>query len=305
MTRTDLGADRRDERVERVLEILEPEPGAMGARRAHDDAPQGSAMATPGPWDLVADAYAEEVVPWGEHFAGIALDLADLGAPARIVDVATGPGTLALLAARRGLTVSALDFSAAMIAALRRRADDAALDMADVRVGDGQALPWDDDRFDGAFSMVGLVFFPDRAAGFREMRRVLRPGGRAVVSSNAELPPVFLDMLKAISGLMPDLPLSGGKMPLADADDLAAEMDAAGFAQVSIETVHHTITNPSVEALWAKSQGSAAPLVLLRQRVGDATWAELSAAILARLREEYGEGPVDEPYVAHLGIGTK
>ena len=262
-------------------------------------------MASPEPWDLVADGYAQEIVPWGEHFADIALELAHLTAPAHIVDVATGPGTLALLAARRGLAVSALDFSEAMIAALRRRADEAGLEIADVRVGDGQALPWDDDSFDAAFSMAGLIFFPDRDAGFRELRRVLRPGRRAVVSSNADLPPIFLDMLEAISGLLPDLPLSGGKMPLADADEFAAEMSAAGFGDVRIETAHHTIVDPSIEAFWDKTQRAAAPLVLLRDRLGDERWAEIAGEVLARLRERHGDGPVDEVYVAHLGIGSK
>jgi ubiquinone/menaquinone biosynthesis C-methylase UbiE len=58
-----------------------------------------------------------------------------------------------------------------MSANLRRRADELGLAIADVRVGDGQDLPFDDDVFDGAFSLVGPVFFPDRAAGFRELRR--------------------------------------------------------------------------------------------------------------------------------------
>jgi SAM-dependent methyltransferase len=277
----------------------------MEDRRGRDSTRQSGPMASPEPWDLVADAYAEEVVPLGEHFAGIAIDLAGLSAPARIVDVATGPGTLALLAARRGLTVSALDFSPAMIAALRRRADEAGFDIDDAQVGDGQALPWDDDRFDAAFSMAGLIFFPDRGAGFRELRRVLRPGRSAVVSSSAELPPIFVDVLEAISRLLPDLPISGGRMPLADADEFAAEMDAAGFDRVRIETVSHTIENASVEAFWVKTQRSAAPLVLLRERLADEAWAGLSAEVLARLRESHGDGPVDEHYVAHLGVGSK
>ena len=277
----------------------------MEDRPGRDSIRQSGPMASPEPWDLVADAYAEEVVPLGEHFAGIAIDLVELSAPAHIVDVATGPGTLALLAARRGLSVSALDFSPAMIAALRRRADEAGFDIDDARVGDGQALPWDDDRFDAAFSMAGLIFFPDRDAGFRELRRVLRPGGSAVVSSSAELPPIFVDVLEAISRLLPDLPISGGRMPLADADEFAAEMDAAGFDRVRIETVSHTIENASVEAFWVKTQRSAAPLVLLRERLGDEAWAGLSADVLARLRESHGDGPVDEHYVAHLGFGSK
>ncbi len=100
-------------------------------------APVGGPLANHEPWDLVADAYAADLMPWAEHFAAEALELAALPASSNIVDVAAGPAP-ALLAAREGATASAIDFSPAMIANLRRRAVEAGLsDMADVRVGDG------------------------------------------------------------------------------------------------------------------------------------------------------------------------
>lgn len=136
----------------------------------------GNPLASAGTWDLVADAYAADLLPWAEHFAREALRLAALPPEPHIVDVACGPGTLALLAAREGARVSAIDFSPQMIANLNRRAEEAGLSLVDARVGDGQNLPFDDKSFDGAFSIVGLVFFPDRDAGFRELYRVLKPG---------------------------------------------------------------------------------------------------------------------------------
>src|SRR5699024_11098930 len=94
-----------------------------------------------------------------------------------VLDVACGPGTLTLLAAAAGATVTALDFSSPMIAQLRTRA--AALDLAsavEVHEGGGQRLPFASAVFDAAFSMFGLMFFPDRHAGLRELARVLKPG---------------------------------------------------------------------------------------------------------------------------------
>ncbi|HEX2234838.1 MAG TPA: methyltransferase domain-containing protein [Actinomycetota bacterium] len=51
------------------------------------------------------------------------------------------------------------------------------------REGDGTALDLPDDRFDLVYCQQGLQFFPDRASGAREMRRVLVDGGRAVVAT--------------------------------------------------------------------------------------------------------------------------
>lgn len=83
-------------------------------------------------------------------------------------------------------------------------------------MADGQALPFDDNIFDGAFSLAGLIFFPDRAAGFRELRRVLRPGRRAVVSSIASVQGPLGRVLDAIRAMLPGLPSAGGNGPLGD-----------------------------------------------------------------------------------------
>ena len=69
--------------------------------------PAPTPLEKPEPWDLVADAYAVEAVPAVfAHFAEAALRLADLPPAARVVDVACGPGTLALAAAPRAAHVA-------------------------------------------------------------------------------------------------------------------------------------------------------------------------------------------------------
>src|SRR5688572_30230273 len=112
-----------------------------------------SPFSTPLAWDLVSGPYAEEIVDLLAPFSADALRLVDAPAGARIVDVACGPGTLSVQAARAGYVVEALDFSPEMIARFRARA--AGLPNVSVREGDGQALPWEDGRFGGGFSMFG------------------------------------------------------------------------------------------------------------------------------------------------------
>lgn len=264
----------------------------------------GSPLASVEPWDLVADAYTADLVSWGEHFARHALQLASLPPSPYIVDVACGPGTLALLAAREGAIVSAIDFSTSMVANLKRRADEAGLAIADVRVGDGQDLPFEENSFDGAFSMVGLMFFPDRAAGFRELLRVLRHGRRAVVSSIAKIPDQAALVFEGISTVLPNLP-TGGNAPLSDPDEFTHEMSIAGFREVTVHTISQTVTTPTLAEYWEKTQRSAAPVALLRRRLSEERWAEVSAGVLNQLYNSLGDGPVKEIYTMHLGVGIK
>jgi SAM-dependent methyltransferase len=220
-----------------------------------------------------------------------------------VLDVATGPGTLALIAAAEGARVSALDFSPQMIEQLRRRAQ--GVPDLDVRVGDGQALPFADGAFDGAFSMFGLMFFPDRVRGFRELARVLRPGRRAVVSSWAPFEGPFAHVMEAIRTMLPGLPFGQGKAPLGARDEMAAEMAAGGFARVDVHEVTHTLVAPSLDLFWSTVQRTTAPVVLLRRRLGEAKWAEVSAGVLDQLRSRCGDGPVAAVGRAWLGVGVK
>ena len=264
-----------------------------------------SPLALPEPWTLVADAYTAEMEPQFALYARDALALAALPVGARVLDVATGPGTLAMLAAGAGHTVSAIDFSPSMIDNFRARLAAPGAPAIDVRVGDGQALPFDDATFDGAFSMFGLMFFPDRAVGFRELRRVLRPGGRAIVSSWAPFLGVFSTLFETIRALLPDVPFAGGKPPLGTADEMSAEMAAAGFGGVTVHTVAHTLRAPSLAQFWASVQRTNVQLVLLQRRLGAERWAEVGAGIHDRLRAQLGDGEVSAVGTAFLGVGTR
>lgn len=268
------------------------------------DAPKPSPLASPEPWSLVADDYTSELLPMFELFSNDALALGPTPEGARLLDVAAGPGTLTLLAARSGRVLSAIDFSPEMVKNLKRRLSDAQLS-ADVRLGDGQALPWGAAEFDAAFSMFGLMFFPDRARGFGELHRVLKPGGVAVVSSWAPFHGIFKSVMGAMREILPDIAFGSGKGPLGDADEFAAELAAAGFRDVTVTPRTHTLSAESPAELWASFQRTTAPIVLLKTRLGDAKWREVTRGVLERLEAEYGTGRVDVTSTAHLGSGKK
>jgi ubiquinone/menaquinone biosynthesis C-methylase UbiE len=294
---------RKSDGPSNLRSLLDRKP----SRRTHarmSDAPKPGPLASPEPWSLVADDYTLELLPMFERFSRDALALAPTKAGARVLDVAAGPGTLTLMAAEAGCSVAAIDFSPEMVKNLKRRLNGAQLG-ADARLGDGQELPWGDAEFDAAFSMFGLMFFPDRGRGFRELYRTLKPGGTAVVSSWAPFHGIFASIMAAMREVLPEIPFGSGKGPLGDPAELLAEMSAAGFSEVKATPITHTWSAESPAEVWSQSQRTTAPIVLLKRHLGEAKWVEVTRGVRERLESQYGTGTVEVTTTALLGSGKK
>lgn len=267
--------------------------------------PQPSPLATPFAWNLVAADYALDIVPIFTYYAEKAVALAKVGSGSRVLDVAAGPGTLAFVAAAANARVTAIDFSPEMLEKLRARAAREGVAI-EARSGDGQALPFENAQFDHVFSMFGLMFFPDRAQGFRELRRVLVPGGCAVVSSwvpSARVP-LFGRVWGALREFLPSLPLGGSVAPLAIPEDCLAEMREGGFEDVEVIEVTHTQRYSSMRELWEGMTRTTAPIALLRDKMPN-EWPRVEAGVLGRLLDEFGEGPQELPVPANLIVGKR
>jgi ubiquinone/menaquinone biosynthesis C-methylase UbiE len=115
-------------------------------------------------------------------FEPYARDLAAKLAPTRLLETAAGTGVATRALARAlpaGTTIVATDLNRPMLdlAAARLETAEVAWQQADALV-----LPFADGTFDAVACQFGAMYFPDRAAAYREARRVLRRGGRLVLS---------------------------------------------------------------------------------------------------------------------------
>jgi SAM-dependent methyltransferase len=108
------------------------------------------------------------------------LDLAGTLAGRDVLDVGCGDGAYAMAAARSGARVTAVDRSASVVEAARRRARDEGLAVA-FEVADARSLPFPAGCFDVVLAVTVLCFVPDPALAVAEMARVLRPGGVLVL----------------------------------------------------------------------------------------------------------------------------
>jgi demethylmenaquinone methyltransferase/2-methoxy-6-polyprenyl-1,4-benzoquinol methylase len=161
------------------------------------------------------------------------------GPGARVLDVCCGTGDLAVACAREGAVVTGLDFSEPMLDRARRKAPE--LEWVS---GDALALPFDDGTFDGATVGFGVRNVEDLERGLRELRRILRSGGRVgileITRPRGPLAPFyrlwFDGVVPLLGKLLPGgsaytyLPASVRRFP--GPDELANLMGGVGFGDV-------------------------------------------------------------------------
>jgi len=207
-------------------------------------------------WDEIAKGYDATNTPTQMWLGNEALRRAGLGAGMRFLDVAAGSVALAIPAARLGARVLATDRSPVMLELLRRRADEEGLAI-ETRCMDGHALALEDASFDMAGSQFGVMLFPDMPKGVAEMARVVRPGGRVVMIAYGD--PHAIDFIgffvAAVRTVRPDFdgpPNDPPPLPfqLQDPERLVRELQAAGLADATVETITETTAFRSGDELW-------------------------------------------------------
>ncbi len=245
---------------------------------------------------------------FGPYAENLAQRLADLNSGA-LLETASGTGvvTQALLKhLPAAVSVTATDLNQAMIDFAAAKPD---LKRAIMRQADALALPFQDDHFDAVVCQFGVMFFPDRVAGYREARRVLKPGGRFAfniwdsLAHNAAAQCVT----DALAAHFPDDPprfMARTPHGHHDTSVIRRELAEAGFDRITLETVSHTSRAASPrEPAIGFCQGT--PLrgeIEARAPQGLAAATEAAETALAA---RFGKGTFAAPMQAHVIVATK
>jgi ubiquinone/menaquinone biosynthesis C-methylase UbiE len=206
-------------------------------------------------WDKIAAGYDKTNTETQQWLGSESVRRAGLRAGMRFLDVAAGSGALSLPAARLGAEVLATDLSPAMLGFLRDRARKEHLDI-ETRVMDGHDLELESSTFDMVGSQFGVMTFPDQSRGIREMTRVVKPGGRVLMSVYGS--PAEIDFLgcfvSAVRSVRPDfVPPMDPPPPefrLADPEKLRRELAEAGLEGVRIDQITEHTEFKSPQLLW-------------------------------------------------------
>lgn len=234
-------------------------------------------------WDRAVEGYGRH---WHEPLAGVHGEVLRMAAPEAgesVLDVACGTGVLAVAAAQSvgpDGDVLGVDLSDAMVEAATRRAHGRGLTQARFLRMDAEQLDLPDGSVDLILCCLGLMYLPDPLAAIREARRVLRPGGRAVLAVWGE---------RARCGWAPlfgivDAEVRSEVCPLffalGQGDTLARCAQAAGLSVIAQRHRLDTLAYPDAESVCAAAFVGG-PVAL--------AWSRFDDTVRQRVRARYLE----------------
>jgi SAM-dependent methyltransferase len=232
-------------------------------------------------WAEVRDLLELQLEPLGRR----ALDALEAMPAERILDVGCGGGTTTLDLARAvgaSGTVVGIDISPSMLAFAKGAAE--GCERVSFVEADAQSYPFEQGRFDAAFSRFGLMFFADPVAAFVNIRRSIKPKGRlAFVCWRAlEDNPLDVVPLRAAMPYIPPQPPEDPDVPgpfsLADAGRTRCILGRAGFSDVEIAPHDEAVGSGSLDAMLAVCSRVGALGKILRET------PELRSSVLPAVR---------------------
>src|SRR5215813_12607216 len=253
----------------------------------------------------IPETYDRFLVPL--IFESYARDLAERVAqaePREVLETAAGTGVLTRAIASRlpaPARIVATDLNQPMLNHAQGQSHDSRITW---RQADALGLPFEDQSFDVVACQFGAMFFPDKVQGYREARRVLKPGGHFFfnvwdrISENE-----FADVVtEALARIFPkDPPRFMARIPHGyhDVATIREELTAAGFAKISVESVEH------------KSRGSSARHPAIAYCQGTPLRNEIEARDASRLEDatqeaaealahRFGRGHIEGRIRAHV-----
>jgi SAM-dependent methyltransferase len=190
-----------------------------------------------------------------ESVAAVLVDRVGVRGGIELLDVATGSGNVAIIAAREGARVTGLDLTPELLEVARARAAEDGLEIEFIE-GDAEELPFEEGSFDRVTSCFGVMFA-------RELTRVARPGGRIAI---AAWTPEGLNgrMFKTIGSYMPtpppelDPPMAWGN------EDHVRGLFADSAAELSFERLGVSFEHDSAESWVAYNERILGPSIMAK-----------------------------------------
>jgi enediyne biosynthesis protein CalE5 len=263
-------------------------------------------------WGSVAGGWREHADWVDNRGTAMTAEMLHLTAPRpgeRVLELACGAGGLGLLAAElvgpRGEVVVS-DVAPEMTAIAAERANAAGLSNVGVRELDLERIDEPDRSYDVVLCREGLMLVPDPVRAAREIRRVLRPGGRAAITvwGPQERNPwlgIVLDVVTAQLGAPVPPPGIPGPFSLDDADRFAEVLSEAGLSEVRVDELSMPYHATSFEDWWTRTAALAGPLAQMLAALPEPVADELHARAREAVNGYRSPNGLDIPGVSLVG----
>jgi len=261
-------------------------------------------------WHAIAekfDIWLPQIEPVGEAL----LDVLQAKQGDHILDIASGTGEPALTLAQRmqdDINVIGVDAAEGMIGVAQQKVSDLGLNNIRFQTMPAENLDFTDESFDKVLCRFGVMLFEDPLTGLKEMRRVLKPGGRYAFSiwGEAETMPVMYWSYEVFKDKVPEDVVP----PLAKITSLGAPgaidtmLAEAGFTDINVERRTFQYKFDSFEAYWDAVEASD----ILKQQfdaLPDSSREVVRNEVAGFANKYIGENGLMVPHDFLLAYGTK
>jgi ubiquinone/menaquinone biosynthesis C-methylase UbiE len=269
-------------------------------------------------WDIVADGWQKwwkTIEKGSDKVSKRLIELAEIKAGSKVLDIATGLGEPAITAANHVGSnghILATDISSKMLSAAEQRAISMGLqNVIEFKEGDIEKIDLPNSTFDAALCRWGLMFLPDLKTGLCNIHKTLIDGGRlaAAVWASPNRDTLIAMMMNTImkeTNTEPPPPGTPGPFSLSDENNLKNSFMTSGFKNPVVERMNVTFDFDSPDEFTAFTSETAGPLQKMLGSQPNERRIEILKAV-SKAAEKYSDntGKVRFENVAMLIVGKK